>query len=70
MSVPVASLSISTAMCSAPPTPPLPALSLPGLALAQAISSGGVFAGTPGLTANTVHEVVTSATGVKSLIGS
>jgi len=57
------------ASCGAPPMPETAKLSLPGFALANAISSLTFLTGTDGCTASTCGEYETIATGVKSFDG-
>ena len=65
MSIPAMYLKISPANCVRPPAPAK--LSFPGCALASAISSRTLFAGTDGCTISTIGNVFTSVIGAKSL---
>jgi hypothetical protein len=58
------------ASCGAPPMPETAKLSLPGLALAKAISSGTELNGCAGCAASTCGEYETITTGEKSFDGS
>ena len=53
-----------------PPLPAEPKVSLPGFALASAISSVTVFAGTDGCTTSTRGATCVRLTGAKSFTGS
>jgi hypothetical protein len=66
MSMLAVSLSSSPARCGRPPTPAEAKLSLPGWALASAISSFMSPAGTLLATTSISGTVVTSVTGAKS----
>ena len=70
MSTPDCILNASPAMCSDEPTEPIAKLSWPGLALASAISSFTLLAGSEGCATRIEGEVATSVSGVKSFTGS
>jgi hypothetical protein len=63
--VPVCSFRYSIVMCAALPLPPEPKASWPGFALASAMSSASVRAGTDACTTSTLGTRATHATGVK-----
>ena len=63
-----ASAKFSPAMCTWLPWPAEPKLSVPGFALASAISSCTFVAGTEGCTTTTMGPVATLVTGVSSFM--
>ena len=70
MSVAVIDLNSSPNRCSGPPVPDEPKVSLPGLSLANAISSFTDLAGNPGWTMSRSCPVVVRLTAAKSSMGS
>ena len=70
VSVPVASPNNSGARFAAPPLPDEAYVSRPGCVFARAISSLTDFAGSEGCTTRMFAELTSTATGVRSRIGS
>jgi len=69
MRVPVSDMNHSVEMCTTPPMPEEPKLSLPGFARARSTSSRTDFAGNCGLTTITTGEKPIRPTGETSFSG-
>lgn len=67
---PAIELNISIARCAPPPLPDVPELSCPGFALASAMNSLSVFAGSAACTVTRYGVTAASVIGAKSRTGS